>query len=98
MQTERVTYLTSAEHKAALEAFAKARGESVGNVVREATARYMAQPPEASADEAAALDWLANELETAIPKWNAKFDSMEKSIAKARKSIRDALAIVESTK
>ena len=39
MQTERVTYLTTAEQKAALEAFAKARGESVGNVVREATAK-----------------------------------------------------------
>ena len=45
MQTERVTYLTSAEHKAALEAFAKARGESVGNVVREATTSYMAEMP-----------------------------------------------------
>ena len=42
MQTERITYLTNAEQKAALEAFAKARGESVGNVVREATAEYMA--------------------------------------------------------
>ena len=41
MQTERVTFLTSPEHKAALDAFAAKRGESVGNVVREATARYM---------------------------------------------------------
>jgi hypothetical protein len=98
MQTERVTYLTSAEHKAALEAFAKSRGESVGNVVREATARYIAQPPELSAQDDAALNLLADELEAAIPKWNAKFDSMEASIKRARKAIRDSLAAVEATK
>ena len=98
LQSERVTYLTSAEHKAALEAFAKARGESVGSVVREATARYISEPPETSVEENAALNLLADELEAAIPKWNAKFDSIEKTIAKARKSIRDALAIVEATK
>lgn len=91
MQTERVTYLTSAEHKASLEAFAKARGESVGNVVREATARYIAQPPEASADEAVALNLLLEELETAIPKWNAKFDSMEANLDRAHKAVRKAL-------
>lgn len=98
MQTERVTYLTSAEQKTALEAFAKARGESVGNVVREATVRYMAQPPELAADDNAAFDLLADELEAAIPKWNAKFDSMEASIERARGAIRDALAAVEATK
>ncbi len=43
MQTARVTYLTNAAQKAALEAFAKARGESVGSVVREATSTYMAE-------------------------------------------------------
>jgi hypothetical protein len=98
MQTERVTYLTSAEQKAALEAFAKARGESVGNVVREATSRYIAQPPELSADEEVALNLLADELEAAIPRWNAKFDSMEASIGRTRAAIREALAKVEATK
>lgn len=96
MQTERVTFLTSREHKAALDAYAAARGESVGNVVREATARYMAQPPEGENEKA--LDLLINELEAAIPKWNARFDSMEASIDRARKSIRDALTAVEATK
>lgn len=98
MQTERVTYLTSAEQKAALEAFAKARGESVGSVLREATSHYMAQPPELSTDEDAALNLLADELEAAIPKWNARFDSMEASIERARRAIREALAAVEATK
>lgn len=96
MQTERVTFLTSREHKAALDAYATRHGQSVGNVVREATARYMAQPPES--DEDRALDRLVEELEAALPKWNAKFDSMEASIGRARDSIRKALAAVEATK
>jgi hypothetical protein len=100
MQTERVTYLTSAEQKAALEAFAKARGESVGNVVREATSRYISQPVLNKDDAAteAALALLIDELEAAIPRWNAKFDSMEASLDRAHKAVRQALADVEATK
>jgi tRNA G26 N,N-dimethylase Trm1 len=89
MHSERVTYLTNAEQKAALEA---------GNVVRAATARYMAQPPEDESEAEKALQLLVDELEAAIPQWNASFDSMEASIEKARKSIRDALEAVEATK
>jgi hypothetical protein len=69
MQTERVTYLTSAEHKSQLEAFAKARGESVGNVLREATARYIGQP---SGDEEAEL--------AAFPKMEAALDDMSRKM------------------
>ena len=98
MQTERVTFLTSRDHKAALDKFAAARGESVGSVVRDATAQYLAQPEGLEREEQAALDLLIGEIEKAIPKWNAKFDSMEASIDRARKSIRDALAAVEATK
>ena len=98
MQTERVTFLTSREHKAALDAFASGRGESVGNVVREATARYIAQPPEAKDNEEAALDLLLDELEKAIPRWNAKFDSMEAALDHAHEAVRKALAEVEATK
>ena len=98
MQTERVTFLTSREHKAALDAFALGRGESVGNVVREATARYIAQPPEAKDNEEAALDLLLDELEKAIPRWNAKFDSMEAALDHAHEAVRKALAEVEATK
>lgn len=75
MQTERVTYLTSAEQKAALEAFAKARGESVGNVVREATMRYMAQPRDESEEEAE-LAALVAQVNEAMPKMNASIDQM----------------------
>ena len=77
MHSERITYLTNAEHKAALEAFAKARGESVGSVVREATARYISGP--VSEDEGEALQLLADELNEAVPKIRA---SLERSIAK----------------
>lgn len=75
MQTERVTYLTSAEQKAALEAFAKSRGESVGNVVREATMRYMAQPRDESEEEAE-LAALVAQVNEALPKMNASIDQM----------------------
>lgn len=97
MQTERVTFLTSADHKAALDAFAAAHGLSVGHVLREASSRYIAEQ-RSSAEEEAALDLLMSELESAVPKWNAKFDSMEASIDKARAAIRTALATVEATR
>ena len=70
-QTERVTYLTSVEQKAALEAFAKSRGESVGNVVREATAEYMA---EADMNEKEKFKLLVDELEDALPHMHSALD------------------------
>lgn len=87
MQTERVTYLTSAEQKAALEAFAKAQGKSVGNIVREATERYINQAPQMSTDEEEALKLLVAELNDAVPRMHA---SLERSIEKLR-STREEL-------
>ena len=92
MQTERVTFLTSREHKAALDEFASSRGESVGNVVREATNRYISQPPEAKDEFEEALELLLPELEAMLPKWHRQMDSMEASIKKARDAIDRALA------
>ncbi len=77
MQTERVTYLTSAEQKAALEAFAKARGESVGSVLREATVTYMAEAPLNDEDK---LDILVAELNEALPAIEASFERMTKKL------------------
>ena len=71
MQTERVTYLTNAEQKAALEAFAKARGESVGSVLREATAEYLA---EADMNEEEKFKLLVDELEDALPHMHSALD------------------------
>ena len=73
MHTERVTYLATAEQKAALEAFAKERGESVGSVLRDAAAQYMGQP---TAEEEAELAALTEQVNEAIPKMAAAFDRM----------------------
>jgi len=64
MQTERVTFLTSPDHKAALDAFAASNGKSVGHVLREASTRYLV---EGEADEEAALALLVREVEAAVP-------------------------------
>ncbi len=79
MQTERVTFLTSADHKAALDAFASSRGESVGNVVREATMRYIAQPRDESEEEAE-LAALVMQVNEAVPKMKASIDLMIESM------------------
>ncbi|MEO7635875.1 MAG: hypothetical protein ABIS38_09560 [Sphingomicrobium sp.] len=73
MQTERVTYLTSAEQKAALEEFARSRGKSVGNVVREATMNYMAESPLGDDEK---MEILVAELNEALPAIQASFDRM----------------------
>jgi hypothetical protein len=75
MHSERITYLATADQKAALEAFAKARGESVGNVVREATAKYMAQSRDKSEEEVE-LAALVEQVNAAVPKMNEAIDDM----------------------
>ena len=81
MHSERITYLATAEQKAALEAFAKERGESVGNVVREATARFIGQPTE---EEEAVLAALIDEVNQAVPKMNASIDRMIETLEKSQ--------------
>ena len=87
MQTERVTFLTSPEHKAALDAFASNSGMSVGRVVREATASYLVQ--EASDDDARAL--VVDEISRALPSMQEDLEAMRRSIAEARAAIAEAL-------
>ncbi|MCL4673743.1 MAG: hypothetical protein KJZ64_12595 [Sphingomonadaceae bacterium] len=87
MQTERVTYLTTAEQKAALEAFAKARGESVGNVLREATARYIG---EISEEEEAELIALTQQVNEAVPRMMASMDRMIERMDRTHRTV-DAL-------
>ena len=77
MQTERVTFLTTPDHKAALDAYAASIGKSVGHVVREATSRYIAQPDNEGADsEEAELAALVAEANAAIPQMRASIDRM----------------------
>lgn len=73
MQTERVTFLTSPDHKAALDAYAAQAGQSVGHVVREATNQFISQP---SPDEEVELTALMEHVNEAIPKMNASIDRM----------------------
>jgi hypothetical protein len=92
IQTERVTYLTSTEQKAALEAFAKKRGESVGNVLREAAVRYMAEPDLApTPDEEEALKLLLEELNTAVPKMRASLDRSINNMRETREYVDSRL-------
>jgi hypothetical protein len=94
MQTERVTFLTSRDHKAALDAYAASNGQSVGHVVREASSHWIAQPTivRAKSEDEEALEFVVPLLEELLPKWNAQIDSMEHSIDRARKAINDVLA------
>ena len=96
MQTERVTFLTTPDHKAALDAFAASSGRSVGHVVREATNRYIAHDD--GHDYEQALDLLMPEMEAAVARWNRKLDAIEESLDAAHQAIRQALADVERTK
>ena len=95
-QSERVTFLTSRQQKAALDAFAASRGESVGNVVREATARYMAQS-NTSADDSAVEQELAAivaELVSAVPVMKASLERsarmLHESADEVDRMMRDA--------
>lgn len=90
MQTERVTYLTSPEQKAALEAFAKARGESVGNVVREATAQYIA-PSRQDAEAERNLERLLPEAEMAIREIGEDIAAMRAMIAETNVAVEAVL-------
>ena len=88
MQTERVTFLTTPDHKAALDAYAANAGKSVGHVVREATAGYIAQE---SRDEEEARATVLVEAERALPAMRDDLDAIRASIADARQAIAAAL-------
>ena len=77
MQTERVTFLTSPDQKAKLDAYAALHGYSVGHVLREASSRYIAEGP---ADEEAEFAALVAEVNKAIPKMNAALDDMSRTL------------------
>ena len=79
MQTERVTFLTTPDHKAALDAFARESGMSVGHVVREATTRYVA---EGEMGEEERFRLLVEELESALP---AMHDALDQAIEGQRR-------------
>ena len=82
LQTERVTFLTSREQKAALDVYAASSGQSVGNVVREATAQFIGQP---TAEEEGELAALVEQVNEAIPKMQASIDRMIETMDKSHR-------------
>lgn len=87
MQTERVTFLTTPDHKAALDAFASRSGKSVGHVLREASARYIAHQENDEGELAA----LAMEVNKAIPKMQASIDTMIDTVRATRERVEASL-------
>lgn len=71
MQTERVTFLTTPDHKAALDAYAANSGRSVGHVLREASTRYVVEGDMSEDDR---FELLIRELDTALPAMHAALD------------------------
>ncbi len=90
MQTERVTFLTTPDHKAALDAFAASNGMSVGHVVREATTRYIVESR--SVEEKEHLATLVRELNEAVPRMRADIDEAIASIARSNAVVDAVLA------
>lgn len=88
MQTERVTFLTTPDHKAALDAFAASNGKSVGHMLREAASRYLL---EGEADEEEALVLLAHEVEQAVPRMQADIRTAIDSIERANRAVDEIL-------
>lgn len=91
MQTERVTFLTSREHKAALDSFAKETGMSVGHVLREASMRYVA---EGEMGEEEQLTLLVQQLSEALPTIHESLDrtirKLEETHSELEQMRRDA--------
>ena len=90
MRTARTTVLLTDTERADLDAFAASRSESVSNVVRDATVRYMAQPAQRDEYEEA-LEMVLPELDAAFAKWNKQIDSMHVSLDKAIAAVDRAL-------
>ena len=90
MQTERVTFLTTPDHKAALDAFAASNGKSVGHVVREASAIYIA--PAAVDEDEEQLAALVREVNEAVPRMREDIKSAIASINRANAAVDAVLA------
>ena len=86
MRATRTTVLMSEEERRALDAFAASRGESIGNVVREATARYIGLPT--GREEA------VRELELVLPEAEAAVAAMNDDIAAMREMIAQTRATI----
>ena len=84
MQTERVTFLTSPDHKAALAARAAAQGISVGEYVRRRTEE---DDDELTPEQEAELAALVEQANEAIPKMAASLDSMIETLRSTHEEV-----------
>lgn len=89
MQTERVTFLTSPDQKAKLDAYAASNGHSVGHVLREASMRYVA---EGDADGEEALQLLVREVNEAVPQMRADIQEAIAAIERSNRAVDLILA------
>ena len=88
MQTERVTILMSPERKAAFDAMANDRGESLGEFLRQAGDKLAAE----EADKEVELAALTGQLEEAIPRMRADLAAMRDAVRAARSVIAECRA------
>ena len=84
MQTERVTFLTTPDHKAALDAFALSSGKSVAHVLREASSRYLTK---GEAEDEDALALLVREVNEAAPRMRADIQDTIAAIRRANDAV-----------
>ena len=87
MQTERVTFLTTPQGKAAIAARAAAQGVSIGEYIRRKVEDDEGLTPEQEEE----LALLVEQVNEAIPKMNESIDSMIETLRKTRQGIRETL-------
>jgi hypothetical protein len=92
MQTERVTFLTSPDQKAKLDAYAALHGHSVGHVVREATINYIAAPVSNRSEDDAALALILPEVEAAVADMQTAITAMRADIERTCAAVDAVLA------
>ncbi|TPG10980.1 hypothetical protein [Sphingomonas oligophenolica] len=87
MQTERVTFLTTPDHKAGLARRAAAQGISVGEYVR----RKTDEDDELTPEQEAELVMLVAHVNEAIPQMAATLDAMIDTVRHTREEIAGTL-------
>lgn len=93
MQTERVTFLTTPDHKAGLARRAAAQGISIGEYVRRKTDDDDDLTPEQEAEFAL----LITQVNEAIPQMAETLDGMIETVRKTRQNIQDTLDQLDRT-
>ena len=83
MQTERVTFLTTTEGKAAIAARAAARGISLGEYIR----RKVEDEDELTPEQEAELALLVDQVNQAMPKMHASLDAISRKLRETHQEV-----------